>query len=77
MTIIDTNYNSVELNQCTLKLWQIALQNFVRAAIFLVLISPTGSNTQIKWAGTIADDFLDPLTTEFNATNVLAHLICV
>ena len=34
-------------------------KNFLQAAIFLVLIFPTGSYTQIKWAGTVVDDFLD------------------
>ena len=65
MTIIDTNYNSIERNQCTLKLWQNGVVKTLQAAIFLVLIS-TGSYTQIKWAGTIVDDFLDPLSTESN-----------
>ena len=41
-------------------------KNFVEAPIFLVLIPPTGSYTQIKWTGTFADDFLDPLSTESN-----------
>ena len=56
----------VEVNQCTLKLRQIAFKNFVEAAIFLVLIFPTGVYTQIKCAGTFVDDFLDPLSTESN-----------
>ena len=42
-------------------------KNFPQAAIFLVFISPTGCYTQIKWAGTFVDDFLDPISAESNA----------
>ena len=31
-------------------------KKFLQAAIFLVLISPTGSYTQIKWVGTFVND---------------------
>ena len=42
-------------------------KNFLQAAIFFVLISPTGDYTQIEWAGTFVDDFVNPLSTESNA----------
>ena len=54
------------VKKCTLKIQQIALQKFCGGGIFLVLISPTGSYTQIKWAGTFVDDFFNPLNTESN-----------
>ena len=46
-------------------------KTFLHTAIFLVLISPTGSYIQIKWAGTFAGDFLDPLSIEFNDTRLI------
>ena len=49
-----------------IELVKLRCKNFPQVAIFLVLIPPTGSSTQIKWAGTFVDDFLDLLSTESN-----------